>query len=93
MNRIPLASVLMCAAFFGTPIQHRSAAPAVAPFGSWKSPISAKMLVAKSVRFGDLSIDGDTVYLDRIAAGGAGPQRDRPPHAGRQDRRRVAAAV
>lgn len=39
-----------------------SARPMVAPFGSWRSPISAKMLVAKSVRFGDLSLDGDTLY-------------------------------
>jgi dipeptidyl aminopeptidase/acylaminoacyl peptidase len=34
----------------------------VAPYGSWKSPISAEMLVAKSVRLGDLSIDGDAIY-------------------------------
>ena len=40
----------------------RTGAATVAPFGSWKSPISAEMLVAKSVRFGDLSIDGETLY-------------------------------
>jgi hypothetical protein len=34
----------------------------VAPYGSWKSPITADMLVAKSVRLGDLSIDGDVIY-------------------------------
>ena len=33
------------------------------------------------------------VYWIGIAAGRAGPLRDRPPHAGRQDRRRAAAAV
>jgi dipeptidyl aminopeptidase/acylaminoacyl peptidase len=43
-----------------------AAAPQVAPFGSWKSPITAQMLVAKSVRFGDLSIDGDTLYWTEL---------------------------
>jgi dipeptidyl aminopeptidase/acylaminoacyl peptidase len=36
--------------------------PRHAPFGSWRSPISADMLVQGAVRFGDTSIDGDTVY-------------------------------
>lgn len=36
--------------------------PVEAPFGSWCSPISAEMLVQGAVRFGDVSIDGDTVY-------------------------------
>jgi len=63
MTRISLVFVLMCAAFSAAAPDPASAAtPAVAPFGSWKSPISAEMLVAKSVRFGDLSIDGDTLY-------------------------------
>lgn len=39
-----------------------SAERTVAPFGSWKSPISAELLVAKSVRFGDLSIDCEACY-------------------------------
>lgn len=43
-----------------------SLTPHIAPFGSWKSPISAEMLVAKSVRFGDLSIDGDEVYWSEL---------------------------
>ncbi len=43
-----------------------AAAPQVAPYGSWKSPISAAMLVAKSVRFGDLSIDGGDVYWSEL---------------------------
>ncbi|MGE3240954.1 MAG: prolyl oligopeptidase family serine peptidase [Pirellulales bacterium] len=41
-------------------------APRVAPYGSWKSPISAEMLVAKSVRFADLSIDGEDVYWSEM---------------------------
>jgi dipeptidyl aminopeptidase/acylaminoacyl peptidase len=44
------------------PGESNAAAPQVAPYGSWKSPISAATLVAKSVRFGDLSIDGRDVY-------------------------------
>jgi dipeptidyl aminopeptidase/acylaminoacyl peptidase len=61
MDRTRLLSLLMCAASFVADAKS-NAAPEVAPFGSWKSPITAQMLVAKSVRFGDLSIDGDTVY-------------------------------
>lgn len=34
----------------------------VAPFGSWKSPISAEMLVQDAVRFGDTALDGATFY-------------------------------
>jgi dipeptidyl aminopeptidase/acylaminoacyl peptidase len=36
--------------------------PQEAAYGSWRSPISAEMLVQGAVRFGDVSIDGDTVY-------------------------------
>lgn len=43
-----------------------NAAPQVAPYGSWSSPISAKSLVAQSVRFGDLSIDGGDVYWSEL---------------------------
>jgi dipeptidyl aminopeptidase/acylaminoacyl peptidase len=39
-----------------------AAEPAEAPYGSWQSPISAEMLVQGAVRFGDVSIDGGTVY-------------------------------
>ncbi len=38
------------------------AGPITAPYGSWRSPISAKMLVQGAVRFGDVTTDGDTVY-------------------------------
>jgi dipeptidyl aminopeptidase/acylaminoacyl peptidase len=38
------------------------AKPTVAPYGSWRSPISAKMLVQGAIRFGDVAIDGDTLY-------------------------------
>ena len=39
-----------------------AANPTVAPYGSWRSPISAQMLVQGAVRFGDIAIDGDTLY-------------------------------
>jgi dipeptidyl aminopeptidase/acylaminoacyl peptidase len=36
--------------------------PTVAPYGSWKSPITTQMLVQGAVRFGDMSLDGDVLY-------------------------------
>lgn len=36
--------------------------PVEAPYGSWRSPITAQMLVQGNVRFGDTSLDGDTFY-------------------------------
>src|SRR3954451_1687882 len=54
---------LMCAAAFSTDLSDAAAAkPTVAPFGSWHSPISAQMLVQGAVRFGDVAVDGDTLY-------------------------------
>jgi dipeptidyl aminopeptidase/acylaminoacyl peptidase len=64
MRRFSQVFAMMCAAFSAAsaPDPASAATPTVASFGSWKSPISAAMLVAKSVRFGDLSIGGDTLY-------------------------------
>ncbi len=53
---------MLFAAFSVGMSQHATAEPSEAPYGSWRSPISAEMLVRGAVRFGDLSIDGDTVY-------------------------------
>jgi hypothetical protein len=39
-----------------------AAKPTVAPFGSWRSPITTQLLVAGAVRFGDVTTDGDAVY-------------------------------
>lgn len=39
-----------------------SSNPTVAPYGSWRSPISTTMLVQGAVRFGDVAVDGDTLY-------------------------------
>ncbi len=67
MTRFPLVLTLMCAALHsGEPDFASAARPTAAAFGSWKSPISAAMLVVKSVRFGDLSIDGDTIYWTEL---------------------------
>jgi dipeptidyl aminopeptidase/acylaminoacyl peptidase len=44
------------------PSEASNAKPTVAPFGSWRSPISSQMLVQGAVRFGDVATDGDTVY-------------------------------
>jgi len=33
-----------------------------APYGSWKSPITSDLIVAGSVRLGEVYLDGDTIY-------------------------------
>ncbi len=53
---------MLFAAFSAGMSQHAAGEPSEAPYGSWRSPISAEMLVQGAVRFGDVSIDGDTVY-------------------------------
>ena len=34
----------------------------IAPFGSWKSPITTDLIVAESVSLGQIALDGDDVY-------------------------------
>jgi dipeptidyl aminopeptidase/acylaminoacyl peptidase len=54
---------VMCSAAFSLDSSGDAVAkPTVAPFGSWRSLISAPMLVQGAVRFGDVATDGDTVY-------------------------------
>ena len=36
--------------------------PVTAPFGSWKSPITSEAIVADSVGFGGIALDGDDIY-------------------------------
>ena len=36
--------------------------PNIAPYGAWKSPISAEMLATGGVRLSELAVDGDDVY-------------------------------
>ena len=47
------------------PGQHQQ----VAPYGSWKSPITADMIAAASIAFGQLQVDGTDLYwIERRAA-------------------------
>ena len=36
--------------------------PTIAPYGSWKSPITADLIVQDAVRLGAVQLDGDDVY-------------------------------
>ena len=36
--------------------------PTIAPYGSWKSPITPDLIVQDSVGFGPVQLDGDDVY-------------------------------
>ena len=38
------------------------AMPTIAPYGSWKSPITADLIVQDAVRLGAIQLDGDDVY-------------------------------
>jgi dipeptidyl aminopeptidase/acylaminoacyl peptidase len=55
-------TVIMLAATFASAAHPSVAEPTAAPYGSWRSPISAQMLVQGAVRFGDVATDGDTLY-------------------------------
>lgn len=48
--------------FVASAATSESGGPTIAPYGSWRSPITPLMLVEGAVRFGDVSIDGETVY-------------------------------
>jgi dipeptidyl aminopeptidase/acylaminoacyl peptidase len=37
-------------------------APNLAPYGSWKSPITSDLIVANSIRLGEIELDGETLY-------------------------------
>lgn len=36
--------------------------PTLAPYGSWKSPITSDLIVAGSLRLGEVCVDGQTIY-------------------------------
>jgi dipeptidyl aminopeptidase/acylaminoacyl peptidase len=46
--------------------------PKVAPYGSWKSPITSDLIVAETIGLGQIALDGDDVYWSemRPAEGG-----------------------
>ncbi len=62
-------------------------APNVAPYGSWKSPITADLIVADSVGLGDMAIDGDDIYWTemRPSEGGRYVLVRRAPDGGTED--------
>lgn len=62
MTRTFLVLTVLLTIFSGASRTASSAEPTIAHYGSWRSPITAQMLVEKSVRFGDMSLDGDTLY-------------------------------
>ncbi len=62
MNLFPIVYSMCVAAFSAGLSEAAAGKPTVAPYGSWRSPISAQMLVQGAVRFGDLAIDGETQY-------------------------------
>ncbi len=37
-----------------------------APYGTWKSPITADLIVANSIRLGEIRVDGDVVYWNEL---------------------------
>jgi dipeptidyl aminopeptidase/acylaminoacyl peptidase len=53
---------MLFTAFLSNVRRGSSGEPQAAPFGSWRSPISAELLVQGAVRFGDIAIDGDTLF-------------------------------
>jgi dipeptidyl aminopeptidase/acylaminoacyl peptidase len=62
MKQLFTAIIMSSAAFSAGASFESAAKPTVAPFGSWRSPISAQMLVEGAVRFGDITTDGETLY-------------------------------
>ena len=40
--------------------------PQVAPYGSWKSPITADLIASGTIRFGGLTLDGEDIYWIEI---------------------------
>jgi dipeptidyl aminopeptidase/acylaminoacyl peptidase len=46
--------------------------PQIAPYGSWKSPITADLIIYRGIAFGEIAIDGENIYWQemRPAEGG-----------------------
>ncbi|MGK7913955.1 MAG: prolyl oligopeptidase family serine peptidase [Prochloraceae cyanobacterium] len=36
--------------------------PQTAPFGSWKSPITSELIVSKTIKLGEVTLDGENIY-------------------------------
>jgi dipeptidyl aminopeptidase/acylaminoacyl peptidase len=37
-------------------------APTVAPYGSWRSPITTDLIISETIRLGNISLDGEEIY-------------------------------
>src|SRR6185312_11940629 len=50
------------------------AEPVAAPYGAWKSPLTADMLLASALGLGEVRLDGETIYWIELrpAEGGRG---------------------
>jgi len=55
--------------------------PRVAPYGSWKSPVTSALIVSETVRLGQIALDGDDIYWveARPAEGGRNVVARRTP--------------
>lgn len=40
--------------------------PTIAPYGSWKSPITSDLIVAGTIRLGEIWLDADTIYWSEM---------------------------
>ena len=36
--------------------------PLIAPYGSWKSPITSELIVAGEIKLGQIALDGQDIY-------------------------------
>ena len=43
--------------------------PHTAPYGSWKSPITSELIVSRTIRLGEVSLDGDDIYSKFVRNG------------------------
>src|SRR4051812_29072788 len=62
MTQLSIVLAMCSAASSTSSLQNAAANPFIAPFGSWRSPLSVHMLVQGAIRFGDVATDGDGVY-------------------------------
>jgi hypothetical protein len=63
------------------------AAPQVAPYGSWKSPITSELIVSATVGLGQVTLDGEDIYWIELrpAEGGRSVVVRRTPDGCTQD--------
>ena len=59
--------------------------PTIAPYGSWKSPITPDLIVQDSVGLRPVQLDGDDIYWVEMRPDDGGAERNCPALAGRLD--------